>query len=274
MMRLVNISDAKQLFLIGIAFVGMLLFSCHEKQSRQEFKAVPIEHRSHSYSSPFYHMSVEYPIEQWDYDDHLKRYVDEVVAFYKRDWSAGGMHYEDEMLIREQDPDRQYPKFELNIRFDKFSSDNLTTHSYLFYIYVHTGGANGMTTVESFNFNDNGLISQSHFFHISQKQEIQLTRLIAQKALSMPDVFEKHYLWQGLGLNYLKTDGVTIDSTKFIRNHFHFKDNFKSFVICDEGVHFYFDKYKISQGSAGTPSVLLEWQQLTPFVNKEFISIK
>jgi len=272
MMKTIKIKNTKLMNWIGLSFVCVLLFSCHSKESRHVFKAVPIENHSHSYSSPFYHITIEYPIEQWDYNDNLKRFVDEVVAFYKRDWSAGGMHYEDEMLNREKYPDREYPKFELNIRFDKFSSSNLNSHSYLFYIYIYTGGANGMTNLESFNFNDNGLIEQSNFFTLNNKKEIQLTRLIAQKAITMPDVFEKKYIWQGLGLNYLKPDGMTIDSTKFIRNHFHFKDNFKTFVIGDEGVHFYYDKYKISQGSSGTPSVLLEWKQLTPFVNKQFIS--
>lgn len=252
----------------------LLVYSCLEKESRKEYQAIPIESHNNSYSSDFYHILVEYPIEQWDYDDHLKNYIDETVAFYRRDWTAGGMHYEDEMLEREMHPEREYPKHELNIRFEKFSSDKLNTHSYLYYTYIYTGGANGVTTVHSFNFNTNGLISQSDIFQLNKKQEIQLTRLLAQKAASMPDVFDKKMVWQGLGLNFLKPDGLNVDSAKIQGTDFRFSDNFKNFIIGDEGIHFYFDKYKLSSGNTGTPSIQLDWQQLSPFINNNLLSFK
>lgn len=273
-MKLVINNRISGLYAIAILTLGMIFYACLEKESRKEYQAIPIESRSNSYSSDFYHVAVEYPIEQWDYKDHLKRYVDETVSFYRRDWSAGGMHYEDEMLAREKHPEREFPKFELNIRYEKFSSDKFKTHSYLYYTYMFTGGANGMTTVQSFNFNNNGLLSQSDVFNLNKEQEIQLTRLLAQKAASMPDVFEKKLVWQGLGLNYLNPNGLTVDSAKYKGSNFQFRDNFKTFIIGDEGIHFYFDKYKISSGDAGTPFVHLDWHVLTPYVNKHLISLK
>lgn len=274
MSKLVKSKRVYVLYPLVIVVLVLVVYACLEKESRKEYQAIPIESRTNSFSSDFYHVLVEYPIEQWDYQDNLKRYVDETVAFYRRDWTAGGMHYEDEMLAREQNPEREYPKFELNIRYEKFSSNKLNTHSYLYYTYIYTGGANGMTTVHSLNFNNNGLLGLTDVFQLNKKQEIQLTRLLAQKAASMPDVFDKKIVWQGLGLNFLKPDGLNVDSTKLKGTNFQFSDNFKNFIIGDEGVHFYFDKYKISSGDAGTPSVHLDWQQLTPFINNYLISLK
>lgn len=260
--------------LITLTLVCVLFAFCIQKETQREFKAVPIENKTLSYNSEFYNISAEYPVEQWDYSGDLKDFVDETVAYYRRDWSAGGMHYEDEMLDRELNPKRDQSKFEMNIRFEKFTSYERKIHSYLFYTYVFTGGANGMSTVTSFNFDENGLITPDVFFRMNDRKEILLTRLLAEKALTMPDVFNKQSVRKGLGLIYLKPDGLTADSTRFNRRIFQFKSNYETFIISDDGVHFYYDKYRLTPGAAGNPSIFLNWQQLTPFVNKNFNATK
>ena len=255
---------------VVVVLLIVLVFgtSCSKKKSGGDFIAVPIEHKTNSYSSDFYHVSVEYPVEQWDYDYEMMGYVEDVVAFYRRDWSPGGMHFEREMDDRRMKPDYKPEKFELNIRFEKFNSPDKQIHSYLFFVYTYTGGANGETSVATFNFDADGYIPFDDFFQLDARKEIQLTRILAEKASTMPDVFSPESVKNGLGLNYLLADEITIDTLKCKINSFEFKSNFSSFIIQDNGVHFYYDKYRLTPGSAGVPSIILNWNQLSPYISR------
>jgi len=248
--------------------------ACRKKEASNEVNIIPLEKHQNTYNTDFYHISVEYPIEQWDYDGDIKQFVDDVVSYYKRDWSPGGFYYEKEMSFRGGIRDKkQYPKQELVIRYEKFFSPRIDIHAYLFTIYVYTGGANGMSTVATFNFNQNGLIRSDEAMNLSPRKEVQLAKLIAATALKDRERFQKDFVYEGLGLNYLYADGITPNAELMGRNNFQFSSVYQNFLLTDEGVRFCFDKYKIAAGAVGTPSILLTWDQMNPFVEKKSLLI-
>lgn len=254
--------------LVGMMLIGSVLTSCNQQSKNGEFRQIPIEKKTNRYTTDFYHMTVEYPVEQWDYNNVLYNYTDEVTAYYKRDWSPGGMHYAQELHQRASSPEYQSRRFELKISFEKFTAPITNLHSYLFYVYVFTGGANGTTTVKSFNFNEDGVIEARHLFRqLTRNERIELTRLLAGKALQQPDVFPKDMLMKGLGLS-IQSESHFDDAPKF-----EFRSNFTNFIILDEGVRFYFDMYRIAPRVAGTPYLFLSWKELSPYVMEKFIKI-
>jgi hypothetical protein len=255
-----------QILLILVLLTG----ACRKKEASSDLKVIPLEKQQHTFNTDFYHISVEYPIEQWDYNGDLKQFVDDVVAYYKHDWSPGGLHYEKEMSFREIRDKKQYPKQELVIRYQKYFSTRINVHAYLFSIYVYTGGANGMTTVATFNFNQDGAISYNEVMNLSPEKEVQLAKLIAATALKDRKNFQKAFVYEGLGLNYLNADGSTLDKELVELNNFRFNSIYQNFLLTDEGVRFCFDKYKIATGAVGTPSILLTWDQVVPFVENKF----
>lgn len=256
----------KLILLILVIHTG----ACRKKAASTDVKVIPLEKQQHTFNTDFYHISVEYPIEQWDYNGDLKQFVDDVVAYYKHDWSPGGLHYEKEMSFREIRDKKQYPKQELVIRYQKYFSTRINIHAYLFSIYVYTGGANGMTTVATFNFNQDGFISYNDALNLSPQKEIQLARLIAASALKDREKFQKAFVYEGLGLNYLSADGRSLNQELTELNNFQFSSIFQNFLFTDEGILFCFDKYKIATGADGTPLILLSWDQVVPFVDNKY----
>jgi hypothetical protein len=253
----------KCLFLL---IVVVVVTSCQFNTRTDKFRPVPIEKKSTTLNTEFYHIYYEHPVEIWDYKYEMQEFVESVVAYYKRDWSPGGMHYEEEMDNPERRTGVSYPKFELNIRFEKSEASKIEVHSYLFYIYIYTGGANGMTEVKSFNFDSNGLIKDDVFFDFNPRKLVELSQLFAEIARSMPDVFEMSYVREGLGLNYLMSDGITIDAAKSHADGFDYNSNFSTFILKDEGIRFYFNKYRLTPGAKGVPSIFLTWEQVNPYV--------
>lgn len=256
--------------LLSLLLVVFMMISCRKKEAANEITIIPIEKKSHTYNTDFYHMSVEYPEEMWDYKHDMQRYVESVVAFHKRDWSPGGMHYEKEMSFRNVHEEKEYPKRELYIRFQKFTSTLPDIHSYLFSAYVTTHGANGSTSVAAFNFNQDGLIGFDDVFLITTDQEIELARLLAVQTKDSVGVFDYSQVRRGLGLDYILEDGVSLDSLEMKKNDFTFRKNLNAFVLADTGIHFHFDKYALAPGSSGTTSIFLNWEQLKPFLQNKF----
>lgn len=259
----------------GFLFFWLVLFmvlagSCRKKESKSDFEVLPIEKNTYTYNTDFYHMSVEYPEEMWDYKRDMQRYVESVVDFYKRDWSPGGMHYEKEMSFRNVNEEREYPKFELYVRYQKYEAPQLNVKSYLFSSYVTTGGANGTTHVASLNFNQDGLMTFEEVFSMSSEQEIILSRLLAEQVKDSSAVFDYETVKEGLGLNFISQDGSSLDSLSMKKRDFTFRSNFNAFVVADTGIHFHFDKYTLAPGASGTTSVFLTWEQLKPFLGTKF----
>lgn len=264
--------ERKIYIFLSLFFLVILVGSCRKKEAAVEFKAVPLEKNCHTYNTDFYHISVEYPLEIWDYNHDMQQYVESVVAFYKRDWSPGGMHYEKEMSFRDVDDEKEYPKRELYVRFQKYSAARLNIHSYLFSSYAHSGGANGTTVVAAFNFNQNGMIEYDELFSMTSEQEISLTRLLAQQLKDSTSQFDPGMVQQGLGLAYISAEDGSLDSLSMKKRDFTFKSNFSAVVLADTGIHFHFDKYALAPGSSGTTSIFLSWEQVRPYLGSEFRS--
>lgn len=264
--------ERKIYIFLSLFFLVILVGSCRKKEAAVEFKQVLQEKKNYTYNTDFYHISVEYPLEMWDYEHDLQQYVEGVVAFYKRDWSPGGMHYEKEMSYRNVNEDKEYPKCELYVRFQKYSAERMNIHSYLFSSYASTGGANGTTVVAAFNFNQNGMIEYDELFSMTSEQEISLTRLLAQQLKDSTSQFDPGMVQQGLGLAYISAEDGSLDSLSMKKRDFTFKSNFSAVVLADTGIHFHFDKYALAPGSSGTTSIFLSWEQVRPYLGSEFRS--
>lgn len=259
----------------GIVYLILLLsvsfgISCRKKVTPTDYTVLSIDKKNYTYNTDFYHMSIEYPQEIWDFEHEMQQYVENVVAFYKRDWSPGGMHYEKEMSFRNVNEEKEYPKFELYIRYQSFNSTAQNTHSYLFSSYVTTGGANGTTHVAAFNFNQGGHMEYQEVFAMNSDQEISLSRLLAEQVKDSAGVFDYETVKEGLGLKFISATDASLDSLSMKKRDFNFRSNFNAFVITDTGIHFHFDKYTLASGASGTTSIFLNWEQLKPYLGTKY----
>ncbi len=218
-------------------------------------------------SSDFYDISIEYPMDSRDKENVMREFAKGKMAEKQKEWSKDGEVYKEEMKIKAEFPDKADIKYQYNLNFDRFVSDRSNTVSYILNSYEYTGGANGMSTVRGFVFDKNRKkVDIQDILSFEDYKDIELTRLLAETALSSGEMFIKDFVYAGLGLDYLKKDGKTIDKEKCQCDGFFFGSNFQNFAIKNEGITFFFDKYAIAPGVAGITSVTLTWEQLEPFL--------
>lgn len=226
-------------------------------------------------SSDFYRISAKIPRESWDTKDEMRQFVYGLVQQREEDWKVGGAIYEEEKKIGKDFPDRPKMTYSMNIAYQKIVSEKKETVSYVLLIGEYTGGANGSETVQTFTFDKNGRIGLESFVNISGEQllngklipnDIVLSRLLLEKAAADTEHFPiKDMISNGLGLSYLKSDGVTLDLKKCNCNGFFYGSNLQQFAVTDEGMRFYFNKGAITAGAAGSVNILLDWESLKPF---------
>lgn len=244
-------------------FTGLVLFmqGCAPGGASTERKAVLAD------STSFYTLSVEYPEESRDKDQVMKAFALNRYQEKKEEWKTGGTLYEEEQKVSRAFPDRADIKYRYDMGFERFAADSLGTVSYLFTTYEYTGGANGNTLVNTYCFSrDNRLVKIEDILDFSGNKDIALSRLLAERALSDTTLFFKDFVEGGLGLAYLKSDGVTLDKAKCRCDGYFFGSNFRNFVIEDRGITFYFDKYTIAPGAAGITRISLSWNDLRPYL--------
>jgi hypothetical protein len=220
-------------------------------------------------STSFYNLAVEYPLDNRDKDKIMQAYAMDRFNAKKEEWKTGGEVHVNELKITTAFPDRANIKYSYAIEFEGFQSKRTNIHSYLFTNYEYTGGANGNTTVNTFAFTaDAKRLDIQEILNFDQ--DIELTKLLAETALSDTTLFFKDFVHEGLGLSYLKSDGKTLDKNKCNCDGFFFGSNFQNFIVKDKGLVFFFDKYAIAPGASGVTSVLLTWEQLEPYLQSNF----
>lgn len=247
----------KSIVILAVFF----LQGCASGGSSTERKAVLAD------STSFYTISVEYPEEYRDKGQVMKAFVLDRYQSKKEEWKAGGPVYEEEQKITRAFPERADIRYSYDMGFERFASDSLQTVSYLFTTYEYTGGANGNIRVNTYTFNENNRqVAIEDILDFSENKDIELSRLLARTALSDSTLFFKDFVESGLGLSYLKEDGVTLDKSKCGCDGYFFGSNFQNFVVSDRGITFYFDKYTIAPGAAGITRLTLLWEDLRPYL--------
>lgn len=194
----------------------------------------------------FYIISAKYTR---DIESDVKKIIDDI----KKEWSLDGELYKNEMKLREDFPDRPIMKYELNIQYEKFTSTDLETISYVVRSYVFTGGAHGNTALMTYTFNKNGLVKIENILNLENDNSLKLTNIIFEKLnKKLGDNLNLDMLKDGLGLG----EGTGFDYTS----------NLENFIVIDEGIIFIYGQYQVAPYAAGQPEVLLRWEELEGYL--------
>lgn len=225
-------------------------------------------------TTDFYTITTVYPDEPKDVSGVMSKYVNELVATKQAEWKVGGPAQQAEAAASAEFPDRPKITYLLDVRYSSTTSMKLGTVSYVFIISEMTGGANGNVVITTFTFDKNGLVAIDSILDFNNNKDITLSKLLASVAVTQnPESFQSvDQLQQGLGVAYLKSDGITLDTEACGCDGFFFGSNFQNFSITDTGLVFTFSKYAIAPGVVMTPSISLTWAQLSPFLTPEFAS--
>lgn len=260
---------------ISLFIITLFLFySCNDKeQNKSSATSESSSIVNITDSTDLYVIKAQYPQTSLDSKNSIKEYVTYLLSQKKEEWKHGGKVYQEEMKIRKQFPQRKSMKYEYDISFKTFTSKKHHTFTYLFNVYTYTGGANGENTVNTFTFQQNkkegNLLKIEDILELKNNKDIAITKLLAAEAAKNPDIYVKDILYQGLGLTYLKADGITLDKEKCKCDSFFFGSNLQNFIVTDSGISFVFNKGDIAIGAAGTPKISLTWNQLKPYVISE-----
>jgi hypothetical protein len=219
-------------------------------------------------STDFYRITAKYPVDARDKEGAMEEFVKYQVNQRKEDWKIGGEIYNQEKDVENHFPDRPKMVYSMDINYEKYESAKKGSVSYLFTIGEYTGGANGDERVQSFSFNQDGRILIEDILDLaSDHNDIVLSRALLDKSSSDPDKYPvPDMVKDGLGLAYLKDDGITFDQEKCNCDGFLFASNFQNFVIKDDGITFFFNKYRITIGASGVADITLNWSELAPYL--------
>ncbi len=194
----------------------------------------------------FYIISAKYPKE-------IEKDVKKIIDDTKKEWSLDGELYQNEKKLRADFPDRPIMKYELNIQYDKYSSINLDTHSYIIKTYVFTGGAHGNTTVSTYTFNKNGIVKIDNILNLENDNALKLTKIIFEKLKkNLGKDFDLNMLQDGLGL----AGGTGFD----------YKTNLANFIVNDQGITFIYEQYQVAAYSFGVQEVSFSWEELEGYL--------
>ena len=223
-------------------------------------------------TTDFYYINAVYPVIKNDREDVVKKYVTGLVAEKQTEWKKGGEAYTAEMDVARDFPDRPKVQYALDIRYSSSTVEALKTTSYVFLVSEMTGGANGNAVVTSFTFDDAGQVAIEEILNFDSSNDIALTRLLKTAAISQYGslYMSDPMLSEGLGLAFLKPDGVTFDSVKCACDGFLFASNFQTFSLSDIGITFSFSKYAIAPGVVMTPEITLTWSELKPYLTPAY----
>ena len=258
--------------LVQLIILVSLMWSCNspEQQKAPIAEPVPVERMQLADSTDFYVIAASYPLDPGDRDSIMPKLVNILVEEKKEEWKTGGDAYREEKKLTQEMPGKPMARYELNVAYETAESAHFQARSYLFRIFEYTGGASGNTRVMSFNYDNEGRLTLEDVLQTQDGKDIAISRLLAEQALQDHPDFPKDMLLDGLGLSFLKEDGVTLDKEKCKCDGFMFASNLQHFMLLDEGMRFYFNKYQIAPGVFGTPVVLLSWKQLEPYLNEHF----
>ena len=237
----------------GLIFLVTFLFlqGCIN-MSKQEAADKPVGKQVVD-STANYLIKVNYPAEPQDKEEVMKKWVDLKLSDKKFEWK-----------------NLTTPRNEYQINYSVVQSDSSQTVSYLMNEYENTGGASGNQKVTSFSFRNNQLMDIQQILNFSGGKDLQLTKMLAAKAAADTNTFSTAMLNESFGLNFLKKDGISLDTAKCKCDAFFFGSNLQCYVIRNEGIGFVFGKYVVGPGSSQTPEILLDWKTLAPYLQPGF----
>lgn len=225
-----------------------------------------LEEKKVTDNNEFYEISAKYPIDSRDTAKDVETFVLYKVKEKQQDWKIGGEIYNEEKAITKLYPDRAKMVYIYDISYTAYESRG--TVSYVFTTYEFTGGAHGNSVVNTFTFNDEGKVEIEDILNLSENNnDIKLSRILAKEIeRSQGDMFIEDMMMDGLGLAYLKADGVTLDKEKCNCDGFFFGSNFQNFYLTDEGITFLFNQYQVAPGASGIVKATLDWETLKPYL--------
>lgn len=252
------------LFLLAAA---CLLVACSANKTKTDEKGVNAEAITLQDSTELYTLTASYPVSDLDTAKKMEEFVNYVVSDQKEAWKAGGEIYNAEMEMRKKYTERSNLRYAFAMNYKEFKSAKHKTKSYLFNTYKFEGGANGPTTVNTFTFGDNKRPREiTDLLNIDNKNAIMLSNVLAEKALKEIPSLDKELLYNGLGLSFLKGDGVTLDKEKCNCDGYFFGSNLQNFVVKDSTLNFYFNQGQIAPRSFGIVEIALDWDSLKPYL--------
>lgn len=225
-------------------------------------------------STDFYTITASYPVDGWDKNEAMKQMVNYLVNQKKEEWKTGGDAYNSEQKIAKDFPDRPKMKYELNISYIATSSEKMKTRSYVFSVYEFTGGAHGNTAITSYNFTKDSQIKIEDAVDFGSGNYVKLAKLLKSKLVtSLAEDANERMINDGFGLNYIKPDG-TFDKEKCNCDGYYFPSNVQVFTIHDNGIKFIFSQYQVAPYVFGNPEVMLSWNEIKNFLNKDSYLLK
>ena len=262
------------LLLITILILGVYCFAKLTKHSNTVSvvsQSVALHEKKIEDKNDFYDISIVYPVEFFDKNNAVENFVEYKVNEKKEEWKVGGKAYIEEKQIEKDFPDRPKMVYQYQMMYKKYTSQKMGTVSYVMTTYEFTGGANGNTTITTFTFTKDGLLSVDTILDFNNNKDITLSTVLANAIIKRDgDQAAPDMVKEGLGIAYLKSDGKTLDKEKCHCDGFFFPSNFQNYVVEDDGLRFIFNKYQVAPGSAGTPDILLDWNTLKPYLLPPF----
>ena len=232
-----------------------------------------------------YSIRAHYPKDALDKYDLMESFILYLIEAKKLEWQEGGDLYNKFKLEEEQGTldnlasSKKGAPYQYLINYEKFSSNLIASNSYLFTISEISPEAR-KDSLQSFNFNEDGLISLSSIINIEQEKDefnkngnlervpnnIALAYLFFQKSVLDPEQFpNSKEVSQGLGLDYLKADGLSLDFEKLADGEWQFYSNLANFILKDQGLDFYFPACALRDCALGTSKISLTWEDLVDF---------
>ena len=263
-------SNRLKILALIMAFLAFLMTLFYFNFKKEYAPSIEIEAKT-----DFYEIKAKYPVEDWDREGVMKNFVNVLVSEAKEDWKEGGDLYKQEQEMQLEFPDRGKMIYTLNIDFEKIKSKSRQSVSYLFRIYSYTGGANGNESIKTFTFNQARELKIDNIiklagFHNDKVIDVFLSELLLKNSQLNTDIFPDPELTkEGLGLNCLEEDGLTIDQEKCNYDIWPFTSNLENFAISDNGIIFFFNKCEITTCSSGPVGIMIDWKDLEPFMGKE-----
>lgn len=230
----------------------------------------PFEEKTFTDKNDFYEIVAKYPSDPLDKEKDIETFVLYKVKEKQNEWKVGGELYNAEQEIAKDFPDRQKIVYSYNISYERHESKDKGTVSYVFITYEYSGGAHGVSVINTFTFDSNGKLDIQEVLDLmSGDNAIKLSRVLANNLKAKgDDTIVEDMMMQGLGLAYLKSDGVTFDKIKCACDGFNFASNFENFYITNAGITFMFSQYQVAPGAAGIISITLDWNTLSPYLIK------
>lgn len=259
------------LILLSSIFLFFKINKNNELDSSEDSNTEAFKEEIFNESNDFYTIKANYPIDTWDKSGETRQVVNIWINNAREDWKIGGEIYNNQKVLESKYPDMSKMQYELYIDYATATSQKLGTHSYILSKYEWTGGAHGMTSITTFNFNNNKRILIEDMVDLN-KYDIPLTKILKRYLISSigKENLDENMMNRGLGLAFLD-ENDNFDQAKCGCDGFLFAANFQNFMILDEGIKFIMDTYQVGAGALGNPEAIIPWSELKPFLNKDFI---